>query len=320
VRNLLIWASLALVAGCGDDPAEPAPTCEVVVTRPDGTPAAGASIARLAPARWRNGPPSLRDDFPDPWSATAAVGDATTTDAQGRARIPMTAAFVVARAEGLFGIGTIGGRGANRLAIALAPDVSRNLLVQHADGTPAAGVPVALWTRAAVGRDTPVWSWTTGPDGRARAAHLQVLADGAGADTEFVATIEIPGVGLQEAEAGTDPQAPAPPPATDPQILTLPPCGTVSVLVVSAEGQPIEGAAVRLSVVGPLARRFGPRSWPARPSGTNGRVEIGPVPVGLALQLEADPQRFEPVKIDGPREAGQTARAELRARRVQTGG
>lgn len=298
------------------DDANRGPRVTVVRGNPP-VPVAGASVYFVAPNTARQ---RLLDH--DRWPQAAwpvRVGQRLETTGDGTAHLPAgrTPWLLAASHEGHFAFAEVA-PWQRQTTLSLVADETVLVVVQHPDGSPAQGVPVALQQRR--GNDEPraFWRTTTGPDGKAEVPHFQtVRPDRPGDGKEaFHALLKLP-VATPIGAAFA-----ARPAQREPIALTAPWLGTVDVLVADHRGTPIlsrgelhlspDGAAADGALAIP---RFETALRADKPLGA-GPVRFTGVPTQAALRATArfayEFGRPTAVPTTGPPDPATPGRLELR--------
>lgn len=204
------------------------------------------------------------------------TGGETTTDAEGRCRVPLpgpTGLWITARADSSFGsLFLPPTRDPSRERILeVGPDHTLRVLAVDVDGRPAAGIRIGSKPRNAAGAE--FWQiGVTGPEGRLEIAHAQTRMPNGQAPGVLDLFALVPG--RRGAAVAVD--WAAPPPEV---VLHLPATGSVTVRVLEADGTPIDirysdRRRVRLAA---FAAPVNDANEPSSPSiDLPGEAEIGP--------------------------------------------
>ncbi len=208
----------------------------IVEVREGDQPSAGAEV------RWlREGDPRLRDgELNGDLGELATVergGNAARTGADGLVQIPWTAVtvLVTARRGELWAGGRLHDDGSRRLVLRLGEDESLRVSVARADGRPCPGARVG----ALVDREGDVsleFAGLTGRDGALTIPHVQALR-GDKQQTAIALLLPLP----------QPVSAPLPPPGTGALSLTMPPTGSLRLVVQNTDGSPcLAGGTIRI--------------------------------------------------------------------------
>jgi hypothetical protein len=246
------------------------------------------------------------------WLATNAA--TTRSDADGRARLETPrgkGCVVIGLAEGLVGRAYFTADEEGVKPLELASDAHVEVLAIGPDGSPLAGVSIALRNRIQ-GYVTDRSARTTNSRGRARFEHVGL--DVAFEDRDLTWSLAIVGLLDQRAEFALDPTA-WPRETVE---LHACPSGAVELTVLDVNGAPLlDGSATLAVAEGDDERRS---FWSSREEISlqleEGRARFARVRLGAPLVAEAtSPGAPAPIKkkFDGPRVAGEVVNVELRA-------
>lgn len=202
------------------------------------------------------------------------------TDSAGLARVPASAenGVLAARAGRLTGVVRVEDATAGPVRIELHPDFDVAVLVRHAGGAPAVGVPVGLGVPPA-----PRWRASereTDAEGRVTFAHVGLKM---ALEREPAGEVRVQRALDAPLTRAFDLQGPPP----GPVVFVLPHCASVSVRLTDAEGQPVaDGTALELAHLPPGTER-----------------DLSPFARGEREYLQASTQgglaRFECVELGG---------------------
>lgn len=269
-------------ADLADPMLEPSLAPRVLVVRGDpATPVPNAIVYFLTAAEGRarlerHGRPLPEREWPE------TFGTRVETDDQGIATLPLAdqPMLCAARSGDEFGLDWVPPREHTR-TIALVPDETVTLLARQGEDAPAAEVPVAI-VQGYDGEEAKiVWQGATDRRGRAAVRHFQLVRENRAtppAGERFAATAAVPGA-IAKAFVGR----PAP---AEPIELSVPPLGSVRLLVVDHKGEPVLSRAdVGLrGVVQPKFADKQPLALPARLVQPTAEKPPGSAPVLLPWQ------------------------------------
>jgi hypothetical protein len=256
---------LLVLAG---DPPQPVADAEVLTIE---AAAAGAFFDRIRE------PPPPSEQIPE------RIGAVSRTGADGKVQLPRIAEqlLVAGRKGGLFGFVALGRRSGDEVQLQLQQDATLTIEVQDADGSPAAGVPLAIH-QGAPDKASTILRLATDAQGRAFARHFQLAIDRE-RPQQFCAAVALL---LPQPVAVAFPRDPLPEEALR---LVLPGTGRVELRLIGPAGIPLVAEAA-LSLMPatprdlaglPLERNFD-RQRRNKPLGT---APVVVEPVGLGLQF-----------------------------------
>lgn len=306
-------------------PAFDGPTAVVqVVEFGSGAPVAGATVwfqppgfdlAKLPEAERERLQPVL--ELRDTEARLEAIGSSTVSDADGRCQVPLGehGTEVVARHGTRFGQRWVrASEGDEPHTVTLREDRTLRVRVIDHGGAPAAGVAVHAEPVGVAAERAMRWSvGETGANGVVESRHSQRKA-GETASALIEVRVVVPG-------AASDPvqvDVVSPPPEV---VLRLPPCGSVSVRFVEADGRPVEARyldqpKVQLRAFEPGTGSHQSAHYPGDSQHFEAWLDEESVAhfrhVGLRRTLEASHSFGAGVAFEGPRLPGQHVETELR--------